>query len=137
MKKSVVILTMIAIAGCGGGGAASEETSEETSSGGERARERDDGSSITGLMGTIGRDEVEETLNPRMQRFLRCFEQRLGDVEFLAGEIRMSFRIHEDGTVAWVYPSQSDIGDREAEQCVLSVARSARFPQPHGGEAEF
>jgi hypothetical protein len=121
-------------AGCGGSTPATE-TAEDVEDR-EEAR-RDDGSQITGILGTISRDAVEGTLSPRMNRFMACLEQRLGDVEFLSGDIRMSFRIHEDGTVSWVYASQSNLGDREAEQCIVSVARSARFPHPHGGEAEF
>lgn len=124
--------------GCGGGAPASEEVAQgEATSGDERAHHHDDGAQITGLMGTIPRDEVEDALNPRMNRFMRCFEQRMGDVEFLSGNIRLSFRIHTDGTVAWAYPAESDIGDRQAEQCVLGVARSTHFPRPRGGEAEF
>lgn len=129
----------LSVAGCGGGAASTEEVSatERGTSGGERSREPDDGVQITGLMGTIGRDEVESALSPRMPRLMRCFEQRMGDVEFLSGNIRLAFRIRTDGTVAWVYPAQTDIGDRRAEQCVLEVARSTRFARPHGGEAEF
>lgn len=124
--------------GCGGGDASTQDGSEMSStSGAERPRERQDGVAITGLMGTIERGQVESTMNPRMGRFMRCFSARMGDVEYLAGEIRMSFRIHTDGTVAWVFPTTTDIGDREAERCILDVARSARFPRPRGGEAEF
>lgn len=131
-SKFVVVLLLI---GCGGG---ASETSEELTSGGERDRtEENDGAQITGLMGTISRDEVEGALSPRMDRFQRCILQRLRTVEFLAGDIRMGFRVHEDGTVAWAYVQESTLGDREAEQCILEQARSARFPRPHGGEAEF
>jgi hypothetical protein len=126
------------VLGCGGGEAASETAQGSRASGGERASGAEaDGAQMTGLMGTIPRHEVENTLNPRMGRFSRCFEHRMGAVEFLGGNIRMSFRIRTDGTVAWVYPSQSDVGDRGVEQCVLSEARSTRFPRPRGGEAEF
>lgn len=133
------VLVLGALSGCGGGegAGASGAAAEQGTSGSERPRERDDGAEITGLMGTIPRDEVEGALNPRLPRFLRCFEQRMGDVEFLSGNLRMAFRIHTDGTVAWVYPAESDVGDRQAEQCVLALARQVRFPRPRGGEAEF
>lgn len=130
------VLGLVAL-GCGGDATDVETGAPQSTAGGERRAARDDGAEITGLMGTISRDAVENTLNPRMGRFGRCFEQRLGAVEFLAGNIRFSFRIRTDGTVAWVYPAQSDIGDRQVEQCALEVARAARFPPPRGGEAEF
>lgn len=132
----LTVLSVVAMGGCGGGEAA-QEAEPASTSGAERPRERDDGAQITGLMGTIPRDEVENTLNPRMIRFQRCLGDRMGDVEYLAGDIRMSFRIHTDGTVAWVYPSQTTFGDRQTEQCILDVARQTRFPRPRGGEAEF
>lgn len=128
----------LVMSGCGGPSeSASEASAAADTSGDEREREPNDGAEITGLMGTIRTDEVQNALNPRMPRFMRCFEQRMGEVEFLAGDIRMAFRIHTDGSVAWVYPAESSIGDRQAEQCVLEVARATRFPRPHGGEAEF
>lgn len=137
MKRSSILLWFLLVAGCGGTDeSASEELSTNTS-GSDSARERDDGVTISGLMGTIRRDQVENALNPRMPRFMRCFSERMGEVEYLAGNIRLSFRIHTDGTVAWVYPAESDLGDRAAEQCALGVASSTRFPRPRGGEAEF
>lgn len=126
------------LAGCGGGSETTETTARGDSTvGEEREEEPDDGSEITGLMGTIRQDQVRDTLEPRMSSFMRCFERRMGEVEFLGGEVQLAFRIHTDGTVAWVYPSRSTIGDRDAERCVLESAARARFPRPRGGEAEF
>lgn len=135
--KAALWAAVIGWSGCGGEVSSIEETPVEPTTGGERPRPRDDGAQITGLMGTIAREAVERTLSPRIPRFMRCFEQRIGAVEYLAGNIRFAFRIHTDGTVAWVYPSETDLGDRQAEQCALEVARSAQFPRPRGGEAEF
>lgn len=140
MKRiSIGVLSValpLAALGCGGGEAATEPEPTSTS-GSERRRSVDDGAEITGLMGTIPRDQVENTLNPRMGRFERCLGTRMGDLEYLAGDIRLTFRIHIDGTVAWVYPAQTTFGDRATEQCILDIARQTRFPRPHGGEAEF
>lgn len=137
--SALCAIMVVGLAGCGGGGetSAAPAAREERTGGAEAAPRQREEPQITGLMGTIPRDEVEGTLNPRVPRFMRCFEQRMGHVEVLAGSIRMAFRIRTDGTVAWVYPASSDIGDRQAEQCVLDLARSLRFPRPRGGEAEF
>ena len=140
-KVSALCAIMVAgLAGCGGGGA--ESTSEEAAteartSGAEAPARHQDEPEITGLLGTIPRHEVERTLDPQIPRFMRCFEQRMGQVEVLSGEMSLAFRIRTDGTVAWVYPAASDVGDRQAEQCVLALARGVRFPPPRGGEAEF
>ncbi len=128
---------VLGVAGCGGGETASDDTEQSTTSGSERPRPVEDNLAVSGLMGTIRQDQVENALNPRMGRFQRCFEQRMRAVELLGGSIRLAFRIHLDGSVAWVYPTETDVGDRDTERCILDVARSTRFPQPRGGEAEF
>lgn len=131
-------LVAITALGCGGG--SQESTTTTTARDTEREApppEHDDGAQITGLMGTISQQRVQDTLEPRMESFMRCFEQRLPAVAYLGGDIRLAFRIHVDGTVAWVYPSESTLGDRDVETCILGVAQRARFPRPSGGEAEF
>jgi hypothetical protein len=122
--------------GCGGHAEPPETVERSENSGSERV-EGDDGVEVSGLLGTIRQDQVRGTLEPRMRDFAGCLEARTHTFEALGGEIRLSFRIRTDGSVAWVYPSASTIGDREAERCILEVASRARFPRPHGGEAEF
>ena len=139
MKYAVLAILCLSVAGCGGG---TTETSSTTTTRASSSVTRDDpqpddGSSITGLMGTISQQAVQDTLDPRMESFMRCFETRLTAVRFLGGEIRLAFRVHTDGTVMWVYPSESSLGDRDVETCILGVAQRAHFPRPHGGEAEF
>ena len=123
--------------GCGGGSSESTQTTTTTVDRRHEEPPPDDGSSITGLMGTISQQAVQDTLEPRMESFMHCFETRLAAVQFLGGEIRMAFRIHTDGTVMWVYPAESSLGDRDVETCIVGVAQRAHFPRPHGGEAEF
>jgi len=132
-------LLCLGLVACGGSedGTDEAEVQTESTAGSERTTEPSEGVAITGIMGTIRQDQVENALNPRMQRFMRCFTRRMGEVEYLAGDMRLNFRIHMDGSVAWVYPTESDIGDREGEQCALGVAQGTRFPRPRGGEAEF
>lgn len=141
MKQYAILLSFVLsaalVAGCGSAEEQTEETTTERETSGHESTEPDDGVAISGLMGTIRQDQVENALNPRMGRFMRCFSNRMGDVEYLAGNIRLSFRIHTDGSVMWVFPAETDLGDRQAEQCALEVASSTRFPRPHGGEAEF
>lgn len=114
-----------------------ETASRDDETSGHERVEREDGVQVTGLLGTIRQEQVTGALQPRANAFMRCLEPRLSTVAQLSGDIRLAFRIRTDGTVAWVYPSSSTIGDREAERCILDVAARVRFPQPSGGEAEF
>ena len=131
------VLVSFALAGCGGAAAEAETTTPVETAHHEAREEPDDGSQITGLMGSIRQDQVRNTLEPRMDAFMGCFQQRLSSVRFLGGEITLAFRIHTDGTVMWVYPSRSTLGDRDVETCAMTVASRAHFPRPRGGEAEF
>ncbi len=137
MRGVAVALTLAFVGGCAGEESTDAPAEVEETSGHERALARNDGAQIEGLMGTISSDAVERTMEARMGRFLRCFQRRHEAVEVLGGTIDLAFRVRVDGTVLWVYPRESTIGDRETERCILEAARSARFAPPRGGEAEF
>ena len=93
--------------------------------------------SVSGLHGTLSQQEVDSTLKPRLPKFLRCAQQRLAELDVLAGSLRLSFHIATNGAVAGVSPIASTLGDRATERCMLDVAATTRFPPPHGGEADF
>jgi hypothetical protein len=134
------LLAAVIVSACGGAPVATEEPTS-TPRAQPRAQtppaERRDGVAISGLMGTISAEFVRDTLQLRQDRFLRCFTQRLDDVSVLGGTIELAFRVRVDGTVRWVYPRRSTVGDRETERCILEVASTVHFRRPNGGEAEF
>jgi hypothetical protein len=130
----------VSLSGACGGGAAEAETDTTATVAARDDGTRDepsDGLAMTGLMGTISADAVRDTLQMRQDRFLYCFTRRLDAVGVLGGTIELSFRVKTDGSVLWVYPKRSTIGDRETERCILDVASTVRFRRPRGGEAEF
>jgi hypothetical protein len=96
-----------------------------------------DSFAVSGLRGTLSQLEIQRTLEPKLPKLLRCVEQRLASVEVLAGKISFSFHVATNGHVVSVSPNQSELGDREAERCMLQIAEAAVFPEPHGGEADF
>jgi hypothetical protein len=128
------------LAACGSDAVEPDSTGDgyvQSSNGDEEEEPVDDGVQIEGLMGTLSSGEIARVLEPRMQRFAQCFTNRYGELEIVGGEIDLAFRVSTDGSVRWVYPHASTIGDRITERCLLDVARSSRFTEPHGGEAEF
>jgi hypothetical protein len=123
---------------CGGGGEEAHEepvVQQQASTGHERPQE--EAVQIEGLMGTLTQDQIQRGIEPRMGRFEGCFSRRMGSVELLRGRIELAFRVNTDGSVKWVYPRRSSIGDRETERCVTDIAGSIHFSRPRGGEAEF
>lgn len=139
MRKTILLTLLSLAVACGGDPETETDTLDDGdgSSGGDTGGGQSDGVEIEGLLGTLSTMEINRGLEPRMPRFMRCFQNRYDDLEMLGGSIQFSFRIATDGSVRWVYPRASTVGDRHTERCLLDVAGGIRFPQPHGGEAEF
>jgi hypothetical protein len=124
------------LAGCGGQTAAPAPAAQSS---GQEAPEAaaQDGMSVTGLRGTLSQNEIQGALEPRMLKFAQCVQRRSEQLDVIAGGMALEFHVALDGKVDSVYPRESNLGDREAERCVLALALATRFPAPRGGEAEF
>jgi hypothetical protein len=131
------LTTAIALVACGKPPEDMASAPAAETSGAEPTRDEANDLSVSGLRGTLSQHEIQNALEPRMPKFSRCVQRRAGEVEWVAGSMEFQFRVALDGRVAQVYPSQSNMGDRETERCMLEVAQGTRFPPPHGGEAEF
>ncbi|MET0340604.1 MAG: AgmX/PglI C-terminal domain-containing protein [Polyangiales bacterium] len=92
---------------------------------------------VSGLRGTLSQQEIDGALRPKLRGMLGCIQQRRDDLEALAGGVTLAFHVATDGRVVSVHPSESSLGDRETERCIVGIAQATRFPPPHGGEADF
>jgi hypothetical protein len=122
------------LAACGSSSEPEQQASAQQSSGAEMAPQHES-MQVTGLMGTISTHKVEMALEPKFPKFAQCFARGAQRVEQIAGGMKFYFRVGLDGGVEWVYPRESNVGDRATEQCLLEVARGTRFPEPKGGGA--
>ena len=123
-----------ALAGCGSSSEPEQQAPAQQSSGAEM-RAPHESMQVTGLMGTISTHKIEMALEPKLPKFAQCFARAAQRVEQIAGGMKFYFRVGLDGRVEWVYPRESNVGDRATEQCLLEVARGTRFPEPQGGGA--
>jgi hypothetical protein len=64
----------------------------------------------------------------------RCVESASGKLDVLGGQIKLRLRIDRQGNTRWAYVSESTLGDRETEKCILDRARAKSWPLPVGGE---
>lgn len=134
-------LSALLVVGCGGGQAEPAQAADP-SAGSEQYEPREeaepeDDLQVAGLRGTLSQDEVQMALEPRMLKFANCVAKRTRHVDMIAGGVGLAFVVKTDGSVRSVVLTDSNVGDRVAERCILKVARKIRFPDPHGGEAEF
>ena len=137
-SRWVLSLTVL-VAACGGEARQAQEPQQQASEGVEFVPPRDTMEvSGEGFMGTIPQQKIQDTLEPKMPTFQRCFFQGAEVVSFIGGHIKLYFRVGLDGHVEWVHPRGSSIGHRGTEQCIVAAAQRTKFPKPRGGgPAEF
>lgn len=63
-----------------------------------------------------------------------CVGRGVQKVEQLGGNLKLKIRIDRKGHARWVYLSESTLGDRDTEKCLLDLARAKTWPKPLGGE---
>jgi hypothetical protein len=92
--------------------------------------------SMSGQLGSLDEGKVEDTFNRLIPRFGDCLAQGSSRVEFIGGHVKFFVRIALDGSAKWAYLSESTIGDRDTERCMLGVAKGVRWPIPTEGEGQ-
>jgi hypothetical protein len=91
---------------------------------------------MSGQLGSLDEGKVNETFATLVPRFGECLSQGSSRVEFIGGHVKFAIRIGLDGGAKWAYLSESTLGDRETERCMLNIAKSARWPIPEEGEGQ-
>ena len=91
---------------------------------------------VSGQLGSLDQGKVDQTFSHLMPRFGDCLAQASSRVEFIGGHVKFFLRIGVDGGTKWVYLSETTIGDRDAERCMLSAARDTHWPPPLEGEGQ-
>ncbi|MBK8694629.1 MAG: AgmX/PglI C-terminal domain-containing protein [Deltaproteobacteria bacterium] len=94
------------------------------------------GMSIEGQMGSLDPARVRRILRDAEPAMLACYTRRVEALPCLAGRVALRIRVGEDGAVRWAIPTESTLGDRATERCMVETAATLRFEPPCGGEAE-
>ena len=84
--------------------------------------------------GGLNEDAMDSAFNALQRPLQGCLEQGMSRLAPLGGHLKLTMRIQRDGGAKWVYLSESTLGDRETEKCVLDLARGKTWPRPVGGE---
>jgi hypothetical protein len=135
--RTTILCNVLLLAACARPASAPPSRVAVTPDAPESRAPREESLAVSGLLGTLSQHEIQNALEPRLPKFLRCATQRRAQVDVLAGTLTMRFDVAIDGSVDHVQPAESSLGDRETERCMLEVAKATKFPAPHGGEAEF
>jgi hypothetical protein len=138
LQTSILGIAGMLWVGCGGAEPAPPAKPASSQIGAEKLGDSENDMEVSGTLGTIPTHLIQQRLDPKLPSFQNCFVERSREVEYIAGQIELYFRVKLDGSVRSVFPRGSTIGDRETERCILEIASRTRFPSPRGGgEAEF
>ncbi len=93
---------------------------------------------VEGTLGSIADEDIAQTWKTHWPEVARCSHAAQARLTYVTGTVQLKLRIGPDGMVTRAYVERSNLGNYEAERCVLHIARALQFPKPHGGsDAEF
>lgn len=120
------------VSGCGGNPpppptapGQSEESAPEQGSGGP---------SVESEIGALDEFKVKQSFERAASKLSACFNRGTERLPYLSGEVRFVIRIKKDGAARFAFVKDSNLGDRETEECMLGIFKAISWPKPKGGE---
>ena len=85
-------------------------------------------------IGGLSHDDVKNKFDRLRPELLRCVEEASTRLSVVGGSVCLRMRVARDGSLRWAYLSDSTLGDRDAERCVLDTVKSKTWPKPLSGD---
>jgi hypothetical protein len=85
-------------------------------------------------IGGLSQYDVEQQLQALFPRLTDCVRRATDRASFIGGRVSLRMRVDRSGNVRWAYLSDSTLGDRDAELCVLGIVKNRTWPKPLSGE---
>lgn len=128
MSRALPLLFLV-LAGCAGATAAESPVTAPEPMKIDRGP-----TSMESEIGGMNEDAVADAFAALERHVLGCVRRGSERVREIGGHFVLSLRIDKQGQARWAYLSESTLGDRETEKCVLELARGQAWPKPVGGE---
>jgi hypothetical protein len=133
--SKVQVGTLVALAalaaGCGGAPAQPVEPKPELAPQHEAGPA---GPTSTAEIGALDEEQTKAAFDRAGEGLTSCFTKGAERIPFLSGDVAFYVRVASDGSARYAYVEDSTLGDRETEQCMVSVLEQTTFPKPVGGE---
>ncbi len=81
-------------------------------------------------LGAVDPNIAKQKFNSLKSTWNDCFTEAHKKNETLSGKVTITVRTLKDGSVKWVYVTQTDLGDRSVEKCVTESVKSTNFGAP-------
>ncbi len=85
-------------------------------------------------IGGLSHDDVKKKFDDLRPQLMACVEQATNRLSVVGGRVSLRMRVGRDGSLRWAYLSDSTLGDRDAERCVLETVKSQTWPKPLSGD---
>jgi hypothetical protein len=131
-----ILLGLCASVSLGACGGAEPEPTTAHEPVAKTAPKRKSAMAVSGQLGSLDPRQVDAAFNSLTSKFGQCIGQASSRIEFIGGHVKFFVRIGMDGRARWAYLSESTMGDRSTERCMLDVVRGARWPEPVAGDGE-
>ena len=125
---ALAILAAIACASCGSDPKPQPVTPEVVET--KPEKKKSSGPAIEYDLGGIHPTVAKQQFSALKSTWNDCFTDAHKKNEALSGKLTITVRTHKDGSVKWVYVTQTDLGDRAVEKCVTESVRGANFGPP-------
>ena len=89
---------------------------------------------VEGETGGLNQHDVESAFMALHPKVERCIVDGMDRIGALGGTFKVSMKIDPDGTAHSVFLSESNLGDRDTESCILELIRAKTWPRPLGGD---
>ncbi len=85
--------------------------------------------------GSLDPEAMDRAFEARVPEMQQCMEPAFERLEVLAGKMSYALRVREDGHAKYAYFTESTLGDREAEKCILQLFMKSQWPASMDGES--
>lgn len=126
------LLTAAALLGCGGSQEAVNGPAPDTSSDSDRPRRP--GMGVESEIGALDEGKVQQAFQRVSQKLSGCYTSGAQRIAYLSGSVSFKVRVNQEGRARWVFVKDSNLGDRQTEECMMNVLKGVTWPTPEGGE---
>lgn len=131
MKHSAPLLLLpLTLAACGG---SEPPPAAPTQAPAATSRHHGPALQMSQELGSLDEGKVDGTFQKLVPRFSDCLQRGSAKVEFIGGRVKFFVRIAPDGRAKLAYLTESTLGDRETEKCMLGAVQATTWPAPVGG----
>jgi TonB family protein len=92
---------------------------------------------VEGIVGELDDAAVQRVLQSNHGAMRRCYDEQAARLHYVGGHLELKVRVLPSGRAKWVAIVDSNLGNNEIEQCVVSTLEKLQFPTPKGGEGEL